>query len=89
MITPLSFKGTYQFAAGLPLTRAILPGDVAVLTGPLAPPADTVLTSLQSFNFGLPSIWQQGFGNPGFRAWQHNFGAFGQVSWKANPQPDP
>ena len=86
MSTALSFKGTYQFAAGLPLTRALPPGDVALLTGSLAPPADTILTSLQAFNFGLPSIWQQGFGNPGFRAWQHNFGTFGQVSWKATPR---
>jgi hypothetical protein len=85
MITELSFKGTYQFAAGLPVSRAFQPGDVAVLTGPLAPPADTALTSLQAFNLGLPSIWQQGFGNPGFQAWQHNLGAFGQVSWKATP----
>ena len=86
MITALSFKGTYQFAAGLPLTRALPPGDVAVLTGPLAPPADTILTSLQAFNFGLPSIWQQGFGNPGFRACQHSLGTFGQVSWKVTPR---
>ena len=86
MITEIGFPGTYQFAAGLPLTRALSPGDVGVLTGPLAPPADTVLTSLQTFNLGLPSIWTQGFGNPGFRAWQHNLGTFGQVSWKVTPR---
>jgi hypothetical protein len=57
-----------------------------VLIGPLTPPADTVLTSLQAFNLGFPAIWQQGFGNPGFQAWQHNLGAFGQVSWKATPR---
>jgi outer membrane receptor protein involved in Fe transport len=56
------------------------------LTGPLAPPADTVLTSLQTFSLGLPSIWQQGFGNPGFEAWQHNLGAFGEVSWNVTPR---
>ncbi|HKP71195.1 MAG TPA: carboxypeptidase-like regulatory domain-containing protein [Pyrinomonadaceae bacterium] len=81
--TEIGFKGTYQFAAGQLLTRALSPGDIAILTGPLAPPADTALTSLQAFNLGLPSLWQQGFGNPSFRAWQHNFGAFGQMSWKA------
>jgi hypothetical protein len=86
MITEIGFNGTYQFAAGLPLARVLSPSDVDVLTGPLVPPADTVLTSLQAFNFGLPSIWQQGFGNPGFQKWQHNFGAFGQVSWKASPR---
>jgi Carboxypeptidase regulatory-like domain len=84
MITEIGFQGTYQFAAGLPLARALPPG--AVLTGPLAPPPDTGLTPLQAFNFGLPSTWQQGFGNPGFRAWQHNFGGFAEVSWKATPR---
>ncbi|MBV9960161.1 MAG: TonB-dependent receptor [Acidobacteria bacterium] len=83
MITEIGFQGTYQFAAGLPLSRALSPTDATVLTGLLAPPADTTLTSLQAFNLGLPSTWQQGFGNPGFRAWQHNLAAFGQVSWRA------
>ena len=85
MITEIGFPGTYQFTAGLPLSRALSPGDVGMLTGPLAPPADTVLTSLQAFNLGLPSTWQQGFGNPGFQAWQHNLGTFGQVTWKVTP----
>ena len=86
MITEIGFKGTYQFAAGLPLSRALSPADVGVLTGPLTPPADTALTPLQAFNLGLPSVWTQGFGSPGFRAWQHNLGAFGQVSWNAAPR---
>ena len=83
LVNELGFGGTFQFAAGLPLARALSPADLDVLTGQLAAPADTVLTSLQAFNLGLPSIWQQGFGNPGFQAWQHNLGAFGQVSWNA------
>jgi hypothetical protein len=86
MITEIGFQGTYQFAAGLPLTRALSSRDVGVLTGPLAPPADTTLTALQAFNLGLPSTWQQGFGNPGFQAWQHNLGTFGQVTWKVTPR---
>ena len=86
MLTEIGFQGTYQFAAGLPLARAVSPADLRVLTGGLAPPADTTLTALQAFNLGLPSIWTQGFGNPGFQAWQHNLGAFGQVSWKATPR---
>ena len=85
LLNELAFGGTYQFAAGLPLARALSAADLGQLTGRLVPPADTVLTSLQAFNLGLPSIWQQGFGNPGFQAWQHNLGSFGQVSWKATP----
>ena len=86
LISEVGFAGIYQFVGGLPLVRALSAGDAGVLSGPLAPPADTTLTSLQALNLGLPSIWQQGFGNPGFRAWQHSFGAFGQVSWKATPR---
>ena len=86
LVNELGFGGTYQFTAGQPLSRAVAPADLGMLTGALAPPADTVLTSLQAFNLGLPSIWQQGFGNPSFQAWQHNLGAFGQVMWRATPR---
>ena len=86
IVTEIGFGGIFQFGAGLPLARALSPADAASLAGPLAPPADTTLTSVQAFNLGLPASWQQGFGNPGFRAWQHTLGTFGQVSWKAAPR---
>jgi len=85
IITQLGFGGIFQFTAGLPFSRAVAPADLAQLSGPLAPASDTVLTSLQAFNLGLPSLWQQGFGNPTLDTWQHNFGSFGQVSWKITP----
>lgn len=85
LINELGFGGTWQFTAGQPLSRALSPADLSLLTGPLAPPPDTTLTSLQAFNFGLPSLWQQGFGAPGFEAWQQNLGTFGQVSWRVTP----
>jgi hypothetical protein len=86
LISELGFGGIFTFAAAQPLSRAISAADLSVLAGLLAPPADSLLTSLQAFNLGVPSNWQQGFGNPGFRAWQHNFGGFGQVSWRINSQ---
>jgi hypothetical protein len=82
LISELGFGGIFTFSAGQPLTRAVSSADVPVLVGPLAPPADTLLTSLQAFNLGIPANWQQGFGNPGFQAWQHNFGGFGEISWR-------
>ena len=82
----IGLGGFYQFGGGLPVARAVATPDVGVLTGPLAPPADTALTALQAFNLGLPAIWQQGFGNPSLHAWQHNLGIFGQVSWKVTPR---
>jgi len=85
VISEIGFQGTFTFAAGLPLARALSAPDLELLTGPLAPPADTQLTSLQAFNLGVPSLWQQGFGNPGFPARQHNLGSFSQVMWKVKP----
>jgi Carboxypeptidase regulatory-like domain len=86
LITELGFGGIFTFAAGQPLSRALSSSDQAVLVGPLAPPADTILTSLQAFNLAIPANWQQGFGNPGFQAWQHNLGGFGEVSWRISSQ---
>jgi hypothetical protein len=85
VLTEIGFQGTFTFAAGLPLANALSTSDLESLTGPLAPPADTALTSLQAFNLGIPSLWQQGFGNPGFPAWQQNLGNFAQVTWKLKP----
>ncbi|MGH9850767.1 MAG: TonB-dependent receptor domain-containing protein, partial [Blastocatellia bacterium] len=82
----LTRQGFYAFAPGLPLTLAVPLADRAALTGPLAPPVATALTSLQSFNFGLPAVWLQGFGNPAFRARQDNVGLFAQDSWKVAPR---
>jgi hypothetical protein len=84
LISELGFGGIFTFSAGQLLTRAVAPADQAVLVGQLAPPADTLLTSLQAFDLGLPANWQQGFGNPGLQAWQHNFGGFGEVSWRVS-----
>jgi hypothetical protein len=83
LVNELAFGGNFQFTAGQPLSRALPQADLSFLIGSLTPPGDTVLTSLQAFNLGLPSLWQQGFGRPGLHAWQHNLGAFGQVSWRA------
>ncbi|PWT94201.1 MAG: hypothetical protein C5B55_03075 [Blastocatellia bacterium] len=86
LVNELGFGGIFTFAAGQPVTRALSPIDAAFLTGPLAPPADTTLTSLQAFDLGIPSNWQQGFGNPGFHAWQQTFGSFAEVSWRMTPR---
>jgi len=66
----------------VPLVLAVPAADRAALTGPLAPPATTALTGLQSFNFNLPAQWIQGFGDTTFSARQDNLGLFAQDSWK-------
>jgi len=83
---PLAFGGIFTFSAGQTLTRAAAPADLAILVGALAPPADTILTSLQALDLGVPANWQQGFGTASFQAWQHNFGGFGEVSWRISPR---
>lgn len=76
-------QGLWAFASGVvPLALAVPAADRAALTGPLAPPASTVLTALQTFNFNLPAQWIQGFGDTTFSARQDNLGLFAQDSWK-------
>ncbi len=82
----IGFSGIWTFAAGFPLTSAVPAADRAALTGPLAPPATTVLSALQAFSNGLPAQWQQGFNNPQASARAHYFGSFAQDSWKALPR---
>jgi hypothetical protein len=82
IVTEIGLGGVFQFAGGQPVTRSLSAADAAVLTGPLAPPASTTLTSVQAFNLGIPSSWQQGAGDPGFHAWQQSLGTFAQLLWK-------
>lgn len=46
--------------------------------------AGTQLSALQSFNFGLPFLYRQGFNNPTWSDWVHFAGFFVQDSWKVN-----
>jgi hypothetical protein len=65
------FPGRFVFGS--------LPGDVLT---PLLPS----LTSLQSASFGLPEIYQQGFGNPTYGDYDRPLTAFyAQDSWKIAP----
>lgn len=56
------------------------PGPIPVSVALAAP-----VTALQSFNLGLPTFYQQGFGDPNFAAWAHRFAFFGQDHWKVKP----
>ncbi len=65
------FPGRFVFGA--------LPGDVLT---PLLPS----LTSLQSASFGLPEIYQQGFGDPDYGNYTRPLtGLYAQDSWKVVP----
>ncbi|MBL8207721.1 MAG: carboxypeptidase regulatory-like domain-containing protein, partial [Blastocatellia bacterium] len=50
----------------------------------LADVFEVPMTSLQSFNLGLPIVYQQGFGNTQLNQTFNRFAIYGQDSWKAS-----
>jgi len=45
----------------------------------------TFMTSLQSFNFNLPIVYQQGFGDASANSWTNRYGLYVQDAWKLRP----
>ncbi|PWU07732.1 MAG: TonB-dependent receptor [Terriglobia bacterium] len=93
------FGGRFAFGAQVPL-GALLPllsGDpnatTAVATAltalgqqALIPNLSQPITALQAYNLGLPTLYQQGFGDPNWIAWFKRFGFFVQDDWKITPR---
>lgn len=48
----------------------------------IADSLDAPINSIQSFNLGLPIIYQQGFGDPLFKSWSHRTALYAQDTWK-------
>lgn len=89
VINELWFSGEWQFFSGTyPLVLAVPAADrVAFLTAVGgSTPAATNLSSIQSFNLNLPTVYRQGFGNPRWKDWAHYLGVFAQDSWKIHPR---
>jgi carboxypeptidase family protein len=42
----------------------------------------TLLSALQSFNFNLPIVYQQGFGDASANSWTNRYGLYVQDAWK-------
>jgi hypothetical protein len=74
-----SFMNDPNFAANLGATLAGL-GQARLVPNLQAP-----LTSLQSFNLGLPEFYQQGFGDPNWIGWGKRYNFFVQDSWRVLP----
>ena len=56
------------------------------LPGSLLTPLLPTITSLQSASFGLPQVYQQGFGNPVYPYYTRPLtGIYGQDSWRITP----
>jgi hypothetical protein len=94
VINELWFSGEWTFSSGIfPIILAVAPADRPALVvfnranriPDNGPPAAN-LTSIQSFNLGLPFLFRQGFNNPEWKDWAHYLGAFAQDSWKVSPR---
>jgi hypothetical protein len=51
----------------------------------LLPALSAPINSLQSFNLGLPIIYQQGFGDASADSWTNRYGVYVQDTWKLRP----
>jgi Carboxypeptidase regulatory-like domain/TonB dependent receptor-like, beta-barrel len=45
----------------------------------------TLLSAVQSFNFNLPIVYQQGFGDASANSWTGRYGLYVQDAWKLRP----
>jgi hypothetical protein len=93
------FSGRFSFGENVPLASllASLSGDPtfpAQLAGTLqalgqarlVPNLSQPITSLQAYNLGLPTFYQQGFGNPDWVTWSKRYNFFFQDTWRAHPR---
>src|SRR5262249_26475165 len=90
--------GRFNFGAAIPLGAIIalnpalgptalnqLTQFLAVNRPSLLPALAAPISSLQSYNFGLPIVYQQGFGDPSANSWTNRYGLYVQDSWKLRP----
>ncbi len=89
------FGGRFNFGAAIPLSNIIALNPAlgpAVATGlsqflqaanpALLPALATPITALQSYNLGLPIVYQQGFGDPSADSWTNRYGFYAQDAWQ-------
>jgi hypothetical protein len=90
------FGGRFNFGAAFPLGQIITTSAGATtLTAvsnalsanrpDLLPALATPITALQAFNLGLPTVYQQGFGDASANSWTNRYGLYVQDSWKLRP----
>lgn len=92
------FGGRFNFGAAIPLSNVIAlnpalgPAVLQQLQGFLQQNQPSLLSSLatpinalQSFNFGLPILYQQGFGDAEASSWSNRYGFYVQDSWEVRP----
>lgn len=93
--TETFFSGRFNFGEAVPLQSVIggAAGAAAVGQisqylqasgqGGLLPVLGQPVSALQAFALGLPTFYQQGFGNPLWTGWTKRYGWYAQDSWRA------
>ncbi|HEU0175440.1 MAG TPA: TonB-dependent receptor, partial [Blastocatellia bacterium] len=51
----------------------------------LADVLEVPISALQSYNLGLPLVYQEGFGDAGANSWTNRYGIYVQDTWKLRP----
>lgn len=90
LVNEIFFGGLWTFPSGaLPVSNAVPTGDRAALAAfnaanglPGSGPTAANLSSIQGFNLGLPTQWQQGFNNAGLNTRVNLLAAFAQDSFR-------
>jgi hypothetical protein len=93
--TETFFSGRFSFGEAVPLASVIAgaAGSTAVVTSisqylqasgqsALVPNLNQPVSALQAFSLGLPTFYQQGFGDPRWTGWSKRYGFFAQDSWR-------
>ena len=91
------FSGRFSFGENVPLAQllASLSGDPnfpaqlastlqSLGQARLLPNLNQPITSLQAYNLGLPTFYQQGFGNPDWVSWSKRYNFFVQENWRVH-----
>ncbi len=98
VISETFFSGRFGFGEAVPLSNVITgaTGSTAAVAliqqglqasgqSALIPNLSQPVSALQAFSLGLPTFYQQGFGNPRWTGWSKRFGLFIQDSWRVHP----
>jgi Carboxypeptidase regulatory-like domain len=80
------FRNDPTLRTDLGKTASCPSGDCIVAPNGIADVFETTLLSaLQTFNFNLPIVYQQGFGDASANSWTSRYGLYVQDAWKLRP----
>ncbi|MBL0159575.1 MAG: TonB-dependent receptor [Bryobacterales bacterium] len=97
VISETFFSGRFSFGEAVPLANVITGATGSTTTVTLIQQAlqasgqsalisnlSQPVSALQAFSLGLPTFYQQGFGDPRWTGWSKRYGLFVQDSWRLN-----